>query len=178
MKAPETLETARLWLRRPRAADAEAIFRRYAADPAVTRFLAWPTHRSVADTRAFLAMSDAEWDRWPAGAYLIHARADGTLLGSTGLSFETAEDAVTGYALARDAWGHGYATESLAAMVELARTLGVRRLTAGCHPDHRVSQRVLDKCGFVREEVRLRAAGFPNLAGGESQDLLLYGRVP
>ena len=178
MKAPEALDTVRLCLRRPRAADVEAVFRRYAGDPAVTRYLAWPTHESVGDTRAFLSFSDAEWDRWPAAAYLIHRRTDGILLGSTGLSFETADHAITGYVLARDAWGHGYATEALEAMVELARTLGVRRLSAGCHPDHVASQRVLAKCGFVQEELRPRAAGFPNLAPGDSQDLLVYARVP
>ncbi len=178
MKAPEALDSLRLRLRRPLASDVEAVFRRYAGDPAVTRYLAWPTHKSVDDTRAFLAFSDAEWDRWPAAAYLIHRRTDGVLLGSTGLSFESADHAITGYALARDAWGHGYATEALAAMVELARTLGVHRLSAGCHPEHLASQRVLEKCGFVREELQHRVAGFPNLGAEESQDLLLYGRIP
>jgi len=38
--------------------------------------------------------------------------------------------AMTGYVLARDAGGRGYATEALGAMVETARTLGVRRLYA------------------------------------------------
>ncbi len=178
MKAPEALDTRRLHLRRPQASDVEAVFRRYAGDPSVTRYLAWPTHESVADTRAFLAFSDAEWDRWPAAAYLILRRTDGVLLGSTGLSFETADHAITGYVLARDAWGQGYATEALAAMVDLARTLGVRRLSAGCHPEHVASQRVLEKCCFVREDLQHRAAGFPNLGAGESQDLLLYAQIP
>jgi RimJ/RimL family protein N-acetyltransferase len=178
MKAPEALDTVRLRLRRPRASDVEAVFRRYAGDPEATRYLAWPTHESVDDTRAFLSFSDAEWDRWPAAAYLIHRRTDGILLGSTGLSFATDDHAITGYVLARDAWGRGYATEALTAMVALARTLGVRRVSAGCHPDHLASQRVLEKCGFVLEELRRRAAGFPNLGAGESQDLLLYGRIP
>jgi len=45
MKGPERIETARLVLRRPTAADAEAIFNRYAGDSDVTRYLAWPRHR-------------------------------------------------------------------------------------------------------------------------------------
>ena len=77
MKAPEFFETVRLVLERPRATDLEAIFIRYASDPDVTRFVAWPRHRSFADTKAFFAFSDAEWDRWPAGPYILRSRADG-----------------------------------------------------------------------------------------------------
>jgi RimJ/RimL family protein N-acetyltransferase len=175
-EAPESISTARLLLRRPRPGDVEAVFRRYASDPDVTRYMAWPTHRSPADTHAFLAFSDAEWARWSAGSYLIWSSVDDRLLGGTGLTFESAMEAITGYILARDAWGRGYATEVLTAMVQLAGTLGVTRLTAGCHPEHRVSQRVLEKGGFRRESLIARTSGFPNLPPGASQDLLLYSR--
>jgi ribosomal-protein-alanine N-acetyltransferase len=131
----ERLETPRLILRKPVRSDAEAIFSRYANDPEVTRLLAWPRHTSLAATHAFLDSSEAEWTRWPAGAYLIEARADGRLLGSTGLHFETLDCAVTGYVLAQDAWGKGYATEALLSMVDTARSLGVGRLYALCHVD-------------------------------------------
>ena len=113
MKASERLETARLVLRRPAVKDVKTMFARYASDPDVTRFLGWPRHQSTADTRKFLRFSDAEWHHWPAGPYLVSSRETGALLGSTGLSFETPYRAVTGYALAKDSWGHGYATEAL-----------------------------------------------------------------
>ena len=164
-------------LRRPRTADAPAIFARYASDPAVTRFLAWPTHRSTADTDAFLAFSDLLWDKGPAGAYLIVHGETNLLLGSTGLECESGGEAVTGYVLARDVWGLGYATEALRAMIELGATLGVRTLTAGCHPEHRASRRVLEKGGFTIRERRSRTSGFPNLEPGMTQDLYLYERT-
>ncbi len=149
MKAPELFETVRLLLQRPRATDLEAIFTRYASDPDVTRFVAWPRHRSLADTEAFLASSDAEWDRWPAGPYILRSRVNGAVLGGTGFAFETPYRASTGYLLAKDAWGKGYATEALQAIVEIARMLGIRRLYAFCHTEHRASRRVLrrDSCG-------------------------------
>ena len=99
------IETARLTLRQPGMDDALAIFERYASDPEVTRFLGWPRHRTVEDTQAFLRFSAEEWERSPAGPYLILSRADGLLLGSTGLGFQTSHEAVTGYVLADDAWG-------------------------------------------------------------------------
>jgi RimJ/RimL family protein N-acetyltransferase len=175
--APGRIDTARLVLRRPVAGDAEAIFERYAADAEVTRYLSFPRHVSVEQTRAFLALSDAEWEKWPAGPFLIESRATGALLGGTGLSFETPERAATGYVLARDAWGQGYATEALSAMVEAARGLRVRRLQAFCHPEHRPSWRVLEKCGFEREGTLRLYAELPNLAPGEPSDLLVYART-
>jgi [ribosomal protein S5]-alanine N-acetyltransferase len=176
-KASEQIVTTRLVLRRPAAGDAAAIFNRYSSDPDVTRYVGWPAHISPAGARAFIEFSDGEWARWPAGPYLVWSRADRTLLGGTGLSFETATRASTGYVFAKDAWGNGYATEALGAMVEVARACGIRRLYALCHAEHRASARVLEKCGFDREGVLRRYAEFPNLAPGEPQDVLCYSRV-
>src|SRR6266545_7718451 len=120
MKGPERIETARLLLRKPIFEDAEAVFSGYASIPEVTKYVGWPRHRSLEDTKSFLRYSAAEWERWPAGPYLIESRADQQLLGSTGLGFESPNVAATGYVLARDAWGHGYATEALSAIVTLA----------------------------------------------------------
>lgn len=170
----ETLETARLLLRRPVASDAEPIFHRYASDPAVTRYLAWPRHTSIADTHAFLAFSDAAWGRWPTGPLLLFTKGDGVLIGGSGLGFESAQHAVTGYVLTQDAWGRGYATETLAAMVALAASVGARRISAICHVDHRPSWRVMEKCGLVREGVLEKHTVFPNLSP-EPLDVLQYG---
>jgi [ribosomal protein S5]-alanine N-acetyltransferase len=176
VRAPDVVETARLRLRRPQTSDAESIFVRYASDAEVTAFLSWPRHRSVQDTRAFLEASDAEWQRWPAGPYLIEDRERRLLLGSTGFAFERARCAVTGYVLARDAWGRGYATEALGALVGLAPALGLRRLEALCHAQHAASGRVLEKCGFEKEALLPRHSELPNLGAGAC-DMLRYVRV-
>jgi RimJ/RimL family protein N-acetyltransferase len=170
------LETRRLALRRPLAADAALIFERYATDPDVTRFVAFPRHTSVDQTRAFLRFSDAEWERWGCGPLLVFSRTNGALLGGTGLAFETPYRASTGYVFARDAWGRGYATETLTAMVDWARSLGVWRLYAECHVDHKASARVLEKCRFEREGVLKCHTVFPNLSA-EPADVFLYARV-
>jgi RimJ/RimL family protein N-acetyltransferase len=175
--APERVETARLVLRRPTAADADAIFTRYSSDPEVTRYVGFPRHERVEDTRAFLEFSEAQWTKWPAGPYLIHLREGGELVGSSGLKFDTWFEAATGYVLARDAWGRGYATEALGAMVEVARGCGVRRVYALCHHAHRASAHVLEKGGFTLEGVLPHFADFPNLAASERADVLRYSRI-
>ena len=173
MKAPTQLKTTRLILRQPLMSDAVAIFERYASNAEVTRLLGWPCHRSVQDTEAFLRFSAQEWDRWPAGPYLIISRADGQLLGSAGFAFQTPQEAMTGYVVARDAWGKGFATEVLTAIVDLAARIGVTRLFAPCHPENLPSQRVLEKCGFVRDASKPMAE-FPNLSPGVQQEALYY----
>jgi len=175
--APRRIETDRLILEAPVEADADAVFERYASDPDVTRYLGWPRHQSVDDTRGFLAFSASEWERWPAGPYLIRARSTGLLLGSTGLGFEGPREAVTGYVLAKDAWGHGYATEALRAMVDLSRQFSLVRVSAVCHAEHLASQRVLEKCGFTRDEAWSEPVTFPNVDTGVTQGGWCYELV-
>ena len=174
MTAPLRIDTDRLVLAPPAAADAVAIFERYAADADVTRYVGWPRHRSLADTESFLAFSAESWACAGAGPDLIRSRLDGQLLGGTGLQVAGPGLAMTGYVLAKDAWGLGYATEALRAMIDVAPAIGVTRLYALCHPDHRPSWHVLEKCGFTRDPAWTRQIAFPNLAPGVAQDVRCY----
>jgi [ribosomal protein S5]-alanine N-acetyltransferase len=160
---PIEVQTRRLLLRPPRIQDAAAIFARYASAPEVTRFLAWRRHQSIEETRAFARFSEGQWHRYGCGPYLIWSLDGETLLGSTGLSFETAVRAVTGYVLAQDAWGRGYATEALRAMIDVARRAGFRELDAACHTANLASAHVLEKCGFASIGT-LPEQDFPNLS--------------
>ncbi len=173
MPAATPILTPRLALRPAAANDAAPIFRRYAGDAEVTRFVGWPRHGSIRDTAAFLEFSASQWSRWPAGPLLIESRSDGRLLGSTGLAFETPTRASTGYVLARDAQGFGYASEALRAMIQLAQDLAVTRLYALCHPSHLASIRVLERCGFASEGLLPTQHVFPNL-DDKPQDVASY----
>jgi len=172
------LVTARLRLRPPRDDDATSIFQRYASVAEVVRYVAWPRHTSTEDTRQFLRLSHAEWERWPAGPLLIEDRTTGELIGSTGMSFETAFRASTGYVLVQDRWGRGYASEALGAVVEFARRLSVARLYALCHTAHERSRRVLERNSFLLEGVLRKHAVFPNLGTSEPQDVGCYSLAP
>jgi ribosomal-protein-alanine N-acetyltransferase len=170
----ERVETGRLVLRKPERNDVQAIFTRYANDVEVTRLLAWPRHTSLRATTAFLDFSDAQWSRWPVGPYLIESRQGKHVLGGTGLAFESAECAATGYVIAKDSWGKGYATEALKTVVEIARKTGIRRLCALCHPENIASEHVLRKCGFEFEGVLPMHSAFPNLDPDTLCDVLSY----
>lgn len=174
MRSPEHIETGRLVLRRPRQDDAESVFRRYASDPEVTRLLAWPTHTDVDASRAFIATSDAHWEKWSAGPLLILSRSSGMLLGSTGLTFHGPDLVETGYLLTRDSWGKGYATEALGAVLDLCQAIGLRSVQAHCHVSHTASAHVLEKCGFTRQRLAPRYMVLPNLGSPEPSDVYVY----
>jgi len=177
MKAPEEVGTDRLLLRRPREADAHEIFRRYASDAEVTRYVGFRAHVSIDDARSFIEMSNAEWDRWGAGPYLLRLRSDASLIGGTGLHLETPLRAMTGYVLARDSWGKGYATETVKAIIEIARAKRIQRLYAICHTEHAASVHVLEKCGLIREGILRSYMEFPNLSPGHASDVYCYALV-
>jgi RimJ/RimL family protein N-acetyltransferase len=80
---------------------------------------------------------------------------------------------VTGYVLAQDAWGYGYATEALSAVVTVAMDVGVHQLSATYHSENLASGRVLEKCGFVRAKLP-GLAEFPNLSPGQALTCLVY----
>jgi ribosomal-protein-alanine N-acetyltransferase len=170
VSAPDRIATARLLLRVPAAEDAEAIFA-YASDVESTRYMSWPRHRALDDTRAFLELAERGWRDDAVGAYLIER--DGAVIGSTGLHPHAAQLAETGYILARAAWGHGYATEACRAMIDLGARLGFVRVEAQCHASHLPSARVLEKAGMRFEGVLRRRGLFPNLSSSR-EDVRSY----
>lgn len=168
------LTSERLEFLVPEREDALEIFERYAGDAEVTQYVGWPRHRSLEDTAAFLAFSRESWAREGAGPLLLRLRGDGRLIGSSGLAFEGPGRAMTGYVLARDSWGMGYATEALLAMVQYASSLGGTELSALCHAQHRASSHVLEKAGFALDPRWSESVPFPNLGEGGADAALRY----
>ena len=54
-KGTQTIETSRLIMRQARIEDAEAMFRNWANDSEVTKYLTWPPHGNVEVTKQILA---------------------------------------------------------------------------------------------------------------------------
>jgi ribosomal-protein-alanine N-acetyltransferase len=86
----------------------------------------------------------------------------------------TRASAEVGYWLGRAYWGRGIATAALGAVANHVLGSGPYcRLNAHAFEGNLASQRVLEKCGFVKEGV-LRYAVLKN---GRLYDMVLYGRV-
>ncbi len=166
----------RLTLREFESADEEALHA-IVGDPVVTAYTLWGPNQP-ADTRAFLARATAQADAPEArtGYHLALVDGDGKLAGSVVLDIEDAAHgrAVVGVVIAPRYWGLGYATEALEIMLDFGFSrLGLHRVSAYCHPQHRAGARVLEKAG-LRLEGTLH--GY-KCVRGEWQDSLLYARV-
>lgn len=152
------MASPRLVLREFAPDDAPAV-QRYAGDAEVLRYLSWGPNDLTA-TREFLARVAEHAASSPRQTYelAIVRREDDELIGGLGLRQQSTllRDASVGYVLRRDAWGHGFATEAVRAIVDHGfGTLGLHRIWATCDVDNVASARVLEKAGMQRE-ARLR----------------------
>lgn len=144
--------------------DATAIFRSYAQDPLVCRFMIWTPHTSEAVTEAFLA---ACIDAWKAGErlpYVITEPDSGAPIGMLEARMQgTAVD--IGYVLARSYWGRGFMPEAIRALAAAAlEDPAVFRVHAACDTENVASQRALEKAGFNREGRLERYTVHPNIS--------------
>jgi RimJ/RimL family protein N-acetyltransferase len=172
------LRTERLVLRESRLDDEVAVHR-YGSDEEVTRYLTWGPN-SPPDTTAYLKKVVREAAREPRTSFtLAVATLDDELIGVANLTITDAgSTGELGYVLARESWGRGYATEVARRLIVFGfNELGLRRITATCHPDNFASARVLEKAGLhcegtLRDHLGVRA-GWPLFAiavGDEGAD--------
>jgi RimJ/RimL family protein N-acetyltransferase len=147
------LETRRLWLRWPRAADAPAI-QRYSSKWEVVRYTARIPHpyppgeaeryifaarqANAAGHDLIMAITSHRDKSAPFGMISVESRLEGRL--------------TLGYALAPEAWGKGYASEATRAIVDASFLLThAVEILATARIENPASRRVLEKCGFVRQ---------------------------
>lgn len=170
---PKTLKTKRLRLRKAKLTDADAIFRQYAQDPEVTRYVSWRAHRSVLETREYMRMCQLAWDIGKAFHWVIERREDRQVIGMI-VARVNAEKWELGFVLARPHWGQGLMTEAVTAIIEWAiKQKGIYRIWAVCDIDNRASARVMEKAGMQREGVLRRWSVHPNLSD-EPRDSYCY----
>jgi [ribosomal protein S5]-alanine N-acetyltransferase len=174
LRVPFQFSAGRLTFRPPELTDAELMWKRYASDPEVTKYLAWPRHQTPEPTRAFIQLAQQSWTKDGMGPWLVFE--NGELVGSTGLDWRSGDYAMTGYLLVKSAWGRGLATEILTAMVEQARAAKLSELRACVHPDNAVSIHILEKCGLARFDAEPTAM-FPNLDATNPLPVLHYKRA-
>jgi ribosomal-protein-alanine N-acetyltransferase len=117
---PEKIETERLILQRLRYEDAEEIFYTYASKSEVTKYLSWPTHERVDDTRAFLRHAIESWEKGLDFSYAIRLKQSHQLIGSFGLIYEAGKIQF-GYAISPTHWNKGLATEACSKMMNMLK---------------------------------------------------------
>jgi ribosomal-protein-alanine N-acetyltransferase len=175
-RPPDILETARLRLRPSTLRDADAIFRDYAQDYEVTKYLQWMPHRSIEETREFLRRCEkarAGGTRFP---WAIIRKQDNRLLGMVEIGLD-GHKVTVGYVLARPHWGCGFMTEAAQTVVDWCSSEpSISRIWAFCDVENHASRRVLEKAGMQCEGILRRWIVHPN-CGRNPRDCCCYSRV-
>jgi len=167
------LETARLLLRPLGAEDAPALLAIF-GDPEVMRYWSTPPWTSPDDALAMVRRARESATEGTALRLGVVRRVDGALVGTCTLFDLVASSrrAELGYALARSAWGQGYAREAVGALLDHGfGAMGLHRVEADVDPRNAASARLLERLGFVREGL-LRERW---IVAGEVTDTALYG---
>jgi len=142
------IETKRLLLRPLTLGDVDELVALH-DHPEVARFIK-RLERPAAEER--LRLAEREWLQRGHGMFAVLDRRSGRFLGRAGLKhWDQFDETEVGWALRRDAWGQGYATEAARACLDSGfASLDVPYLTAMIHPNNEASIRLACRLGMSR----------------------------
>jgi RimJ/RimL family protein N-acetyltransferase len=142
-------ETARMTVRRLEMADF-ADLHAICGDPEVMRFVGNLQPYTPEQTRAAIESAQAYYRQYCFGPWCVVGKTAGNLMAYAGLEFLPERDIPeVFYILAPAYWGHGYATELAAALLEYGfRACDLPQIGASFDPANSASMRVARKAGM------------------------------
>ncbi|NOT76685.1 MAG: GNAT family N-acetyltransferase [Cyclobacteriaceae bacterium] len=173
LSLPERIETDRLILARLKYEEAEEIFYTYASKAEATKFMSWPTHNNLEDTRTFLKYAVSGWSAGTDYSYGIRLKKNHRFIGSCGILNDEGK-VQFGYILSPTHWGMGFATEVCRKLMQVVRTVPeVYRISTFVDVENVASSKVLLKSGLVEEARLEKWFKFIN-QNSEPKDCFLY----
>lgn len=161
----EILETQRLILRKFNMEDAEPMYRNWASDESVVKYLTWPAHSSVEVSKKVLKDWTENYTRKDYYQWAIVLKENGfEPIGAIGVN--TCDDNISmvhiGYCLGSRWWHKGIMSEALQSVMEfLFEKVEVNRIESRHDPRNPHSGDVMKKCG-MKYEGTLRMADHNN----------------
>lgn len=155
-----TLETDRLLLRRFIRSDAPAMFRNWACDSEVTKFLTWPAHADEAVSLNYIESMLAEYGDPTFYNWAIVLKSLGAPIGAISVvrRDDSAESVHIGYCIGRPWWNQGITSEALAAVIRFFfEQVGAGRIDSRHDPRNPGSGKVMENCGLTREGILRRS---------------------
>ncbi|MGN1345885.1 MAG: GNAT family N-acetyltransferase [Eubacteriales bacterium] len=151
-KGTKTLATERLLLRPFIVEDAPDMYRNWASDPRVTKYVTWNPHRSADETKQLLELwtsryADSSYYNWT-------MTLDGHAIGNLEVvgTSDRNESMELGYCMSVNFWNRGYMTEAVSAIRDfLFGEVGAHRLVIRHAVQNPASGKVARKCGFTWE---------------------------
>lgn len=142
-------ETPRLLIRQVEPTDVSAMFAVY-GDAAAMRLVGDGRALTLAQCEDWIDVTRRNYEQRGYGMFAIDRRDTDETIGFIGLVHPGGHPTPElKYALRRDAWKKGYATEAARALLRYAVTLGLREVIATVAPDNAASMAVLLKSGMT-----------------------------
>ena len=142
------LRTARLLLRPVTAGDLTTTHA-YAGDLENTRFMMFLPCADEKETARMLMEAEEQWRMDAPERYEFAVCLEDKHIGGITLyMMEDRAEAELGWVLHRDHWRRGYVTEAALAVMDYARSIGVRRIFACCDSENVASYRTMLRLGM------------------------------
>jgi ribosomal-protein-alanine N-acetyltransferase len=148
------LETNRLILRKFSIDDAEDMFKNWANDEEVTKYLSWLPHGRIEVTKNILLSWADNYKKMEAYNWGIVAKDIGEVIGSISVVNSFCEGLVfeIGYCISKTYWNKGITTEALKTVIKfLIKEVKVERVHAIHNIDNVASGKVMLKAGMIFE---------------------------
>ncbi|MFA5448916.1 MAG: GNAT family N-acetyltransferase [Clostridia bacterium] len=153
-KGTITIETERLILRRFALDDADAMYRNWASDAEVTKYLTWQPHTNISVSKDVINSWLPLYQNPNHYSWAIVLKKIGEPIGSIAIvkQNESTNMVHFGYALGRKWWQQGIMSEALARLIcFFFEEVGVNRIESMHDPNNPNSGRVMQKCGLRYE---------------------------
>ena len=150
----QNIETDRILLRKFKIEDANDMFKNWAADPEVPKYLNWLPHKSLDETKELLNLWIKEYDNEHCYRWCIVNKENNEAIGSIDVVhlFKDACCCEIGYAMSRKYWGQGIMTEAFKSIISyLFEKANFNRIQARFDVDNPASGRVMQKAGLSYE---------------------------
>lgn len=153
-------QTERLLIRQLAADDFDAMYAVY-SDMEAMRWVDDGQPISREECAQWIEITQKNYTTYGYGMSALVLRSSGAVIGFCGLVHPGGQaDAEIKYALLRDYWNQGFASEATQGMIDYgARTFGLRKIIATIDPDNLASQRVMAKVGMGHVETQQNEDG-------------------
>ena len=173
----QVLQTNRLILRRFSMDDASAMYKNWASDEKVTKYMTWSAHKELKETKEIVALWVDSYKKDDFYLWCIQLKESKKIIGSISsvMINEQTNSVEIGYCIGYDYWNQGYTSEALKEIMRyFFENIQVKTIRAQHALENIASGKVMQKCK-MKYEGTLKNAGITSK--GIICDMVSYSAI-
>ena len=170
----QNISTERLLLRRIKIDDAESMFKNWASDDDVTKYLRWKAHKDIETTKEVINLWLQKYQNEQTYIWAIVYKETDVLIGTIEIMPVDKEPgtAQAGYCIAKKYWNKGIMTEALKSVIDyMFSKVELKKIVAWHLVDNEASGKVMQKSGMKFKG--LKKSGDKD-CDGNLRDIIIY----